>query len=145
MVGRTRYRLPLSDSLERKFSALRGALDVRVVASSADGSRGDDTFRLWRRLPVLDGAAFYATLPFRVTRELRELPAGRGHDAKPLRGACCVGRARTRALPSRAHRGAARRLAHVSRLYGSPLRRALAPVTDRVAPWAESSSRTVSA
>ena len=60
MVGRTRYR-PLSDSLARKFSALH-ALDVRVVASSADGSRGDATFSLWRRLPVLDGAAFYGAL-----------------------------------------------------------------------------------
>ena len=71
MVGRTRYRLPLSDSLARKFSALHDALDVRVVASSADGSPGDATFSLWRRLPVLDGAAFYGALPFRVARELR--------------------------------------------------------------------------
>ena len=44
---------------------------MRVVASSADGSRGDATFSLWRRLPVLDGAAFYGALPFRVARELR--------------------------------------------------------------------------
>ena len=71
MVGRTRYRLPLSESLARKFSALRGVLDVRVVASAADGSPGDDTFSLWPRLPIVDGAAFYGALPFRVARELR--------------------------------------------------------------------------
>jgi glycosyltransferase involved in cell wall biosynthesis len=136
MVGRTRYRLPLSDSLERKFAALRGALDVRVVASSADGSRGDDTFRLWRRLPVLDGAAFYATLPFRVTRELRRFQPDAVTAQSPYEAlAILVGRglARSRAALIVELHGDWRTF---PRLYGSPLRRALAPVTDRVAPWA---------
>ncbi len=136
MVGRTRYRLPLSDSLERKFSALRGALDVRVVASSADGSRGDETFSLWRRLPVLDGAAFYGALPFRVARELRRFRPDAVTAQSPFE-----------ALAVLAGRGLARSQAALivelhgdwrtfPRLYGSPFRRALAPVTDRVAPWA---------
>ena len=136
MVGRTRYRLPLSDSLERKFAALRGALDVRVVASSADGSRGDDTFRLWRRLPVLDGAAFYATLPFRVTRELRRFQPDAVTAQSPYEAlAVLVGRglARSRAALIVELHGDWRTF---PRLYGSPLRRAIAPVTDRVAPWA---------
>lgn len=135
MVGRTRYRLPLSDSLERKFSALRGRLDVRVVASSADGSRGDDTFSLWPRLPVLDGAAFYGALPFRVARELRRFRPDAVTAQSPFE-----------ALAVLAGRGLARSQAALivelhgdwrtfPRLYGSPLRRALAPVTDRVAPW----------
>ena len=136
MVGRTRYRLPLSDSLERKFSALRGALDVRVVASSADGSRGDDTFRLWRRLPVLDGAAFYATLPFRVTRELRSFQPDAVTTQSPYEALAVLagrGLARSRAALIVELHGDWRTF---PRLYGSPLRRALAPVTDRVAPWA---------
>ena len=73
MVARTRYRLPLSGSLERKFSALRDRFDLRVLASSANGSRGDADFSLAPRLPLrpLDGAAFYAALPFRIAAELR--------------------------------------------------------------------------
>lgn len=136
MVGRTRYRLPLSDSLERKFSALRSALDVRVVASSADGSRGDDTFSLWRRLPVLDGAAFYFTLPFRVTRELRRFQPDAVTTQSPYEALAVLagrGLARSRAALIVELHGDWRTF---PRLYGSPLRRALAPVTDRVAPWA---------
>lgn len=135
LVGRTRYRLPLSPSLERKFDALRRQLDVRVVASSADRSRGDDTFSLWRRLPVLDGAAFYGALPFRVARELRRHRPDAVMAQSPFE-----------ALAVLAGRGLARSPAALivelhgdwrtfPRLYGSPLRRALAPVTDRLAPW----------
>ena len=35
MVGRTRYRLPLSPPLRRKFDALDERLDVHVLASAA--------------------------------------------------------------------------------------------------------------
>jgi glycosyltransferase involved in cell wall biosynthesis len=136
MVGRTRYRLPLSESLERKFSALRSAVDVRVVASSADGSRGDDTFSLWRRLPVLDGAAFYGALPFRVARELRRFRPDAVTTQSPFEALAVLagrGLARSRAALIVELHGDWRTF---SRLYGSPLRRALAPVTDRVAPWA---------
>jgi glycosyltransferase involved in cell wall biosynthesis len=136
MVGRTRYRLPLSPSLERKFSALRSALDVRVVASSADGSRGDETFRLWRRLPVLDGAAFYGALPFRVARELRRFRPDAVTAQSPFEAVAVLagrGIARSRAALIVELHGDWRTF---PRLYGSPLRRAIAPVTDRVAPWA---------
>ena len=126
----------MSDSLERKFSALRSALDVRVVATSADGSPGDETFRLWRRLPVLDGAAFYATLSFRVTRELRRFQPDAVTTQSPYEALAVLagrGLARSRAALIVELHGDWRTF---PRLYGSPLRRALAPVTDRVAPWA---------
>jgi len=136
MVGRTRYLLPLSESLERKFSALGAKLDVRVLASAADGSASDPRFRLWRRLPVLDGPAFYATLPFRIASELRRTGADAITTQSPYEAIAVV-----------AGRGLARRNAALivelhgdwrtfARLYGSPLRRALAPATDRLAPWA---------
>ncbi len=135
MVGRTRYRLPLTPSLERKFAALNGALDVRVLASSSDGSSGDATFRLWRRLPVLDGAAFYGTLPFRVARELRRFRPDAVTAQSPFEALAVLagrGLARSRtALIVELH-GDWRTF---PRLYGSPLRRALAPLTDRLAPW----------
>src|SRR5581483_3095013 len=51
LVARTRYELPLSPSLERKFTALRERFDVRVLATSASGrARDDGTFRLVGRL-----------------------------------------------------------------------------------------------
>jgi glycosyltransferase involved in cell wall biosynthesis len=134
MVGRTRYRLPLTPSLERKFDALGDELDVRVLASRAPGTNGSDPrFRLVPRLPVLDSPSFYAALPFRVARELR---SGRP-DAVLVQGA------QETALVL-----AARRLAGVEtkviadlhgdpgapvRLYGSRARRALAPLADALA------------
>ncbi len=136
MVGRTRYALPLSASLARKFDALRGALDVRVVASSADGSRGDETFSLWPRLPVVDGAAFYGALPFRVARELRRFRPDAVTTQSPYEALAVLagrGLARSRAALIVELHGDWRTF---SRLYGSPVRRALSPVADRLAPWA---------
>src|SRR5579864_3356470 len=71
-VGRTRYRLPLSSSLARKWDALAQELDVRVLAAAAPGSpTSDATFTLVRPLPVLDGVAFWLALPARIARMLR--------------------------------------------------------------------------
>jgi hypothetical protein len=73
MVGRSRYSLPLSEPLARKFDALGRELDVRVLATAGTVRAPDLRFRLYRPLPLgkLEGAAFYALLPFRVARELR--------------------------------------------------------------------------
>ena len=78
MVGRTRYRLPLNGSLERKFAALEARLALRVLASAPrDAPGGDGTFALQRGMPVaaLDGPLFYGALPARIARELRHRPA----------------------------------------------------------------------
>src|SRR5438552_4022787 len=73
MVARTRYSLPLSPSLERKFAPLRQRFELRVLATSADGRAHDDgTFHLVPRLPAADGALFYALLPSRVRALARE-------------------------------------------------------------------------
>ena len=88
MVGRTRYRLPLNDTLRAKFEALSKVFDLRVLASREPGSpAGDETFELggpWRP-HRLDGALYFATLPFRTAKELRRsrpdavLEIGRAH------------------------------------------------------------------
>jgi glycosyltransferase involved in cell wall biosynthesis len=74
MIGRTRYRLPLNESLRAKFDALAERFDVRVLASGVDGApRKDDVFELagpWRPRR-LDGALYFLTLPSRTRRELR--------------------------------------------------------------------------
>ena len=129
-VARGPYRLPLSVELRRKWDAVRDELDFRVLAA---GAGGDAEFRLASGLPALDGAAFYAALPARIARELRDFRP----DAVLAQGAHETAAAL-----------AGKRLARVdtaviadlhgdwrapTRLYGSRLRGLLSPVADRVA------------
>ena len=46
MVGRTRYDLPLSETLARKFAALDVELDVRVLATARRVTAADSRFTL---------------------------------------------------------------------------------------------------
>ncbi len=150
MVGRTRYDLPLSETLARKFTALGEELDVRVLASARRVTATDPRFKLYRPLPLgpLEGAAFYALLPFRVARELRRFRP----DAVLAQGAqeaalVLLGRALARSR--------AKVVLDVhgdwhapTRLYGSPARRLLAPLGDllaRVAVRRADAVRTISA
>jgi glycosyltransferase involved in cell wall biosynthesis len=136
VVGRTRYRLPLGETLRVKFDALAERFDVRVLASGVEGSpRRDGVFELagpWRPRR-LDGALYFLTLPFRVRRELRSTPP----DGVLVQGAhetwfVLLGR-------SLAGVGAPVILdvhgdwRSPTRLYGSPARRLLSPLADRVA------------
>lgn len=130
MVGRSRYTLPLSPSLARKFDALSAELDVRVLAASGGGSGSDPRFRLVSRMPVLDGPAFYGLLPLRVARELRDF---RPHAvlAQGAQEAALVDVARKLArVPTRVIADIHGDPAAPTRLYGSPLRGALAPFAD---------------
>ena len=132
LVGRTRYRMPLNESLRRKFEALAEEVEPHVLASSADRSRGDETLTLVRRLPVLDGAAFWSLLPLRIARELRRLEPDAVLAQSPYDAAAALaGRtlARSRALIVVDVHGDWRT---ATRLYGSPLRRLLSPVGDRL-------------
>lgn len=136
MVGRTRYRLPLGDSLARKFDALGERLDLRVLASAPRGAAaGDETFSLQRGTPVpaLDGPLFYGALPVRIARELRR-----------QRTDAILAQSPYEALAALAGRRLARSDAAVvveihgdwrtwSRLYGSPARAVVAPLADRAA------------
>jgi glycosyltransferase involved in cell wall biosynthesis len=132
MVGRTRYSLPLSPSLERKFGALSDELELRVLASEASSSGSDGRFRLVPpvRPRVLDGASFYALLPLRVARELHDFRP----DAVLAQGAqeaalALLGRRLAR-VPTKVIADIHGDPAAPARLYGSPSRRALAPLAD---------------
>jgi glycosyltransferase involved in cell wall biosynthesis len=109
-------------------------LDWRVVGTSADGPPVDDgRFRLVRRLPRLDGPAFYAALVPRVARELRDfrpdvVVAQGSADTALVLAARRLARSRARVVLD-VH-GDWR---HDTRLYGSVLRRALSPLHDRLA------------
>jgi glycosyltransferase involved in cell wall biosynthesis len=125
-----RVETPLSPSLERKWDAIGDELDFRVLAA---GTGGNGAFHLVGRLPALDGPAFFAALPARIARQLRDF---RPHAV----------------LAQGAHEAAAaltaRKLAQVetavivdlhgdwrapTRLYGSRLRGLLNPLADRTA------------
>ena len=150
MVGRSRYSLPLSHSLEQKFDALSAELDVRVLASSSGGSGTDARFHLVRpiRPRAVDGAAFYAALPFRIARELRSFRP----DAVLAQGAqeaalAVIGRRLAR-VPTRVIADIHGDPAAPTRLYGSPSRKALAPLADTLARYGLRKSdgvRTISA
>ena len=136
MVGRTRYRLPLNESLALKFDALRDRLELRVLGAAPRGApAGDATFALQRGTVVaaLDGPAFYGSLPVRIARELRREPADAILAQSPYE-----------ALAALAGRKLARSDAAVvveihgdwrtwSRLYGSSARAVVAPLADRAA------------
>jgi len=150
MVGRSRYSLPLSPSLAQKFDALSAEVDVRVLAAAAGPTGSDVRFRLVRtiRPRALDGLAFYALLPFRVARELREYRPDAVLAQGAQEAALCVlgrrlGRVKTKVIADIHGDPAA-----PARLYGSPRRRALAPLADGLARYGLRKSdgvRTISA
>jgi glycosyltransferase involved in cell wall biosynthesis len=135
IVGRTRYRLPLGASLRRKFDALARELDVRVLASAAPGSPTRDgmfTLVAPARPRPLDGLFFHLALPVRVARELRTFRP----DVVLVQGAheavgVLLARRLARADPPLVLdvHGDWR---SATRLYGSPLRRLLDPLGDRL-------------
>jgi glycosyltransferase involved in cell wall biosynthesis len=150
MVGRSRYSLPLSPSLAQKFEALSAEVDVRVLAAAGGSGASDAQFRLVRpiRPHALDGLAFYALLPLRVARELRAYRP----DAVLAQGAqeaalCVLGRRLAR-VKTKVIADIHGDPAAPARLYGSPRRKALAPLADALARYGLRKSdgvRTISA
>ena len=138
MVGRTRYRFPLSAGLARKFDALGERLEVRVLATGARGNRPDRREfvlhqpLLWR---ALDGVTFYARLPFRIAQELRDFRPEAVLAQSPFEAAAAyTGRALARSrtpVVLELHGD----WSSFARLYGSRLRRPLAPLLDGLAAW----------
>ena len=125
IVGPTRYKLPLNESLRKKFAALEEQFELRVLAR---GEGAQDGFRL---LP--SGLRFYAELPARLARELRDFRpdavlAQDPHTAAAAQLARTLARRRTPVILE-VH-GNWRTAA---RLYGSPARRLLGPASDVVA------------
>jgi glycosyltransferase involved in cell wall biosynthesis len=127
MVARTRYILPLPPGRARKFAALGELLELRVLATSADGrARDDGVFHLVGRMSFLDGPLFWLLLPLRVRR------LARAHRAEVI-----LAQSPYEALLAGLLPAGARVVVEIhgdwrtaTRLYGSPLRRLLSPVTD---------------
>jgi glycosyltransferase involved in cell wall biosynthesis len=135
-VGRGRLALPLAPGLARKWDAIGRELDYAVVGASEDG-RGvaGGRFRLQpaSRAGRLDGALFHLRLPFVLRRELDRFRPDVVVAADPFVGLAALAGRRLSA-------GSPKLIVEVhgdwrtfSRSYGSPLRRLLGPVADRVA------------
>jgi len=140
MVARTRYALPLSPSLERKFGPLRDRFDLRVLATSADGRPHDDgTFQLVPRAAALDGLAFWVLLPLRVRRIARRHKPNAILTQGPYEGVAARLAATGAPVVVEIH-GDWRT---ATRLYGRGARRLLAPLADRVAAWGIRHARRV--
>jgi glycosyltransferase involved in cell wall biosynthesis len=134
-LGRSRYTLPLPAWLAKKWDAIEELIDYRVFGAAAAGSPlQSDRFRL--RAPghprALDGALFYLRLPFWIRRQIADFEPEVLVAADPFIGGCTL-------LGRRLAGGTAPVIVEVHgdwrtfpRLYGSPARRLLAPVTDRI-------------
>jgi len=125
-VGPTRYALPLSPGLERKWSAIEQQLEVKVLARlSTPCYKIDDRFEL------VEGS-FYGSLPLRVRRAVGAFRP-QAIVAEDLRTASLAMAAWTGVPVIAEVHGNWR---HSTRLYGSPARRALSPVVDRLDDYA---------
>jgi glycosyltransferase involved in cell wall biosynthesis len=131
-VGRNDYRLPLDESLARKWDALSELVELRVLAS---GTGTDPRFALVgpRRL---EGPRFYGSLAARVARELRTFRPDAVVTQSPYEAVAVE-------IARRATRSPAKLILEVhgdwhtsTRLYGSRLRGAVGPLGDRLAGWA---------
>jgi glycosyltransferase involved in cell wall biosynthesis len=150
-VARTRYALPLSDTLKRRFDALSEVMAWRQLATSATGAAiRDEHFTLVPRFPVsrLDGIAFYGLSPVRVAREIRAFRP----DVVVVQGAEDTALALVARRLARSHAPVVFDVhgdwQTATRVYGSPARRLLAPVSDGLAHLALRKAdgvRTVSA
>jgi glycosyltransferase involved in cell wall biosynthesis len=138
-VSRERFRLPLDSAQKRKWDAVAEVADHRVVAAAAPGSpTHDEHFRLTGPAcpRVLDGALYYALLPRRIARELRDFRPDAAlvqgiHETVAFLAARRLTGARTKVIldvQGDWH--------EATRLYGSPLRRLLSPLNDALAPVA---------
>ena len=136
-VSRERFRLPLAGAQRRKWEAVASVVEHRVLAAAAAGSpTQDEHFRLVGRAPVLDGPLFYLLLPLRIARQLRDFRP----DAALVQGvhetvAFLVARAIAR-VPTRVVLDVQGDWRQATRLYGSPWRRLLNPVSDVFPPVA---------
>jgi glycosyltransferase involved in cell wall biosynthesis len=138
-VSRERFRLPLAGAQKRKWDAVAGVVDHRVLAAAASGSpTHDERFHLtgparWR---PLDGALYYLLLPWRIAGELRDFRP----QAALVQGvhetvAFLLAR-RLTGVPTKAILDVQGDWHEATRLYGSPLRRLLNPLNDVLAPLA---------
>jgi glycosyltransferase involved in cell wall biosynthesis len=133
-VSRERFRLPLAGAQQRKWEAVAGVVEHRVLAAAAPGSpTRDEHSGLVGRAGLLPGPLFYLLLPFRIARQLRSFRP----DAALVQGihetvAFLVGR-RLSGVRTKVILDVQGDWHEATRLYGSRFRRLLNPLNDALA------------
>jgi glycosyltransferase involved in cell wall biosynthesis len=135
-VGHTHYQIPVADSLEKKWSALEGRLEVRVVGAGADETSQDDRFRLLRECRRLRSVAFFSRLPGVVASEIQGFRPDVIIAQGPYEGLAVIAARSLVRAPVRLIIEAHGDWRTAARLYGSSARRIFAPVADAVAIFA---------
>ena len=136
MVGRSRYSLPLTPSLAQKFDALSEELDVRVLASSEEGAgrtRASDSYDPSGRVLSTARPSMRAAVSRRPRAPL--ISAGRRARAGRTGGWACVTGRRLARMRTKVIADIHGDPAAPARLYGSPSRKALAPLADALARY----------
>ena len=136
-VSRTRYALPLSASLGRKWEALGEELELRVLASAAaaDAPRRDGVFTLVPPgpVPALAGVLFWLLLPWRVARVVRSFRPDVIVAQSPYEAAAALLARRLAGSDARIATDVQGDWRTATRLYGSPLRALLRRPADALA------------
>ena len=138
-VSRERFRLPLDGPQKRKWDAVSRVVEARVLAAAPEGAlTRDERFHLVGpvRPRPLDGALYYALLPWRIASELRDFRPDAAlvqgvHETTAFLLARRFTHARTKVIID--VQGDWR---EATRLYGSPMRRLLNPLGDVLGPLA---------
>ena len=122
--------MPLADGERRKWDAMRDEVDFRMLAAGTPDGR---EFHLVGEPKVLAGPAYYAALPQRIARELRDfrphaIVAQGAHETAASLAARRLARVRATVIAD-VHGD----FRTPTRLYGSRLRSLLNPIADGLA------------
>jgi glycosyltransferase involved in cell wall biosynthesis len=135
-VGHTHYDLPLPPALAKKWDAVAKHLDFLVLgARGRHVTGGDPRFQLSPGTgpPALGSLAFYVSLPGRIRRAARTFRPQVVVAQSPYEGLAVLRTIRTLAPRPKLLVEVHGDWRSAARLYGSPRRRLLAPLTDRLA------------
>lgn len=134
-VSRTRYRLPLNESLAQKWSALEQLLELRVLACS-DRARDPAPPFVFAAGPgrgKLSAWLFWLLLPGRLARQLRSFRPDAVIAQSPYEAAAALLARRLLRSPVKVICEVQGDWRSASRLYGAGTRATLSPLADAVA------------
>jgi len=133
-VGHTRYQLPLPPGLQKKWNALGEHLEYVVVAAGQCPAHSDPRFELRQgRVRKLEGVTFHATLSNRLRGIIGSFRPDVVIAQSPYEGFSALVALRFARLRPKLVVEVHGDWRTAGRLYGSRLRRLVAPVAERMA------------
>lgn len=134
-VGRERHVIPLPPHQQRKWEAVGARLDFHVLGACRSPQPVDPRFTLYRPIEPrpIDGAAFYALLPFRVARAIRRFRPEAIWVQGVHEAAACIAAVRLSGSTAKVLLDVQGDWRTATRLYGSRARNLLTPLGDGLA------------